>query len=130
MKTPVNGTDAAFEVEALRRRVTELEETIACYEAGLTVGCRLVQKKRGKQIHKHGYSPKHDDTHSHGELARAGAILAEYAVSHTACLAWPFAERFSPDASDVENRINAAALIVADLDRELRKEAQNRKWEG
>jgi hypothetical protein len=77
----------------------------------------LVRAERAQQIAK-GWTPEHDDNHLFGELAFAAIAYLDPA---------PLAERYWPwDLGDFKlstrrrSLVKAAALIVAELERELR----------
>lgn len=39
-------------------------------------GCDLIRQERTRQIEEEGWTPEHDDTHVHDELARLAAMYA------------------------------------------------------
>lgn len=78
---------------------------------------------------KHGYIAKHDDTHVHEELARAGAYYAlppHIRVNFPEL--WPFEpEAFKPSPQDrLRELVKAGAMIAAEIDRQLRLSTQLR----
>lgn len=101
-------------------------------EAKPKTGIELISEERERQTEKEGWTTEHDDTHSNGELATAGAC---YAIAHRkvglAAYGWPFKkvngggftepDGFKP-STELRNLIKAGALIAAEIDRLLRKE--------
>jgi hypothetical protein len=84
-----------------------------------------IVRERAVQVTK-GYTPEHDDTHVHGELAHAAAYFAMpdcadnlCAVDHTidCSIMWPF-EGEPPDRADRRAAlVTAGALILAEIER-------------
>ncbi|KKM28167.1 hypothetical protein LCGC14_1567410 [marine sediment metagenome] len=80
-----------------------------------TQAAMLIKSKRWDQIHKHGWSTEHDDAHASGELANAAAAFATGRGE-----LWPWEEHFNPSGGYLESLTNAGALILAEIERELR----------
>lgn len=58
-------------------------------------GAELIAAERRRQIEQEGWTPEHDDQHSGGELATAGAVYATPANGSWKASAWPFEASFS-----------------------------------
>lgn len=86
-----------------------------------------IREERQTQIAK-GFDAKHDDTHTKGELAAAGAayaltVAAECTLSDPDSEVWPFEEEFTPSTLyPRRNLVKAAALIVSEIERLDRSE--------
>lgn len=97
-------------------------------------GAQLIALERVRQLKIEGWSAEHDDTHTHGGLAAAGAWYANFSVgmsraglnpdinqikSDTLRLsAWPWEPKWcNPSADQVRNLVKAGALIAAEIDR-------------
>lgn len=108
----------------LESRLAALTERNAALEA-LTPFARDVLAERRRQVEVEGWTPEHDDTHTDGSLAAAGAAYAYF---------WTAAENGQPPAFDIWPRtwseewwkpgddprrglIKGAALILAEGDR-------------
>ena len=90
-----------------------------------------IAAERARQIGAYGYTPRHDDRHTGGELGLAAACYAapsrmfkaenlagrgnETFVAYKD--AWPWADRFWKPKSRREDLVRAAALIVAEIER-------------
>lgn len=92
-------------------------------------GIDLVIRERMRQIHEEGWTAKHDDAHDRGSLALAGACYAippeeRDTARLTVPYLWPFDEEWwKPTDDRMRELVKAAALIVAEIDRELRLRA-------
>lgn len=114
-----------------------MTEDSAVAITGPAVG--LVLRKRIRQIETHGYTPAHDLAHDGSEIAlgamafvHAGLALA-YGVDATRPFAvaaarefdaivqsaWPFDGELNPPGDEVECYVNAAAMLLAEIDRVL-----------
>ncbi len=88
----------------------------------------LIRAERGRQISK-GWTADHDDTHVHGEISVAAADLLLHSTderrthNYHETDAWGLAERHCKD--DVKSLVIAGALVVAELERVLRKSGGN-----
>lgn len=97
--------------------------------SGLSSAVELIAYERRRQVEQGGYTAAHDAGHGPGELLNAGisyAIRAELANDPHRIPAlppparWPWAPaEWSPRDDAVENMVRAAALIAAEIDREL-----------
>lgn len=89
-----------------------------------------IAAERVGQIEREGYSLEHDDAHNDGELARAAAVYAEYAMddgkhrsakryeaAKRAPGAWPWEAIYFKPKTRRRDLIRAAALIVAEIER-------------
>lgn len=100
-----------------------------------TPALELILAERVKQ-RASGFDEANNDNHKHGELARAGvayALAAEHqargydvlALAHmmemTQIRFWPFEKgNFKPKTDRVQNLATAAALLIAEMEREMR----------
>jgi len=100
----------------------------------VSYGAMLIAKERSRQVEEEGWTPKHDDHHTGGELAIAGACYAfDYigeAYNQEGCRQvgedfWPWAGgtmktipdmKTSPDNA-IRQLTKAGALIAAEIDR-------------
>jgi hypothetical protein len=89
-------------------------------------GIELIAQERVRQQEKEGWTPEHDDGHSHGEMAITAAC---YAVHHTDAKVLIEGEDAMPWGSCHDKRGKhsteraltiAGALIAAELDRLVR----------
>lgn len=105
-------------------------------------GAELIAAERQRQVEKEGWTPEHDDTHDHDELALAAAVYAlpdRRRSYRRRCSSWPFppdrgdttwtepahwpwsGDDFKPTPDDrVRELVKAGALIAAEIDRLLR----------
>jgi hypothetical protein len=95
-------------------------------------GVALIAVERSRQVTAEGYTPAHDARHDGSQLARAAACYALYAVGvrqlgiHPLGTAWPWPwpdADFEPGDDPVRALTKAGALIAAELDRLIAKEA-------
>lgn len=93
-----------------------------------------VVSERTRQILDEGWTPEHDDAHSEGELARAGASYALMAFSphklNRSPASWPWKSRFWKPTTSRRDLVKAAALIVAEIERIDRKVARDAREEA
>ena len=95
----------------------------------------LVIAERQRQVDAEGYTPAHDDQHVGGELALAAASYAQppgarahFNWKDTGRMAgapqtWPGRHwQWKPDGDRVRELVKASALILAEIDRLLRKD--------
>lgn len=97
----------------------------------------LVAKERVRQVIEKGYTPEHDDQHTDGSLADAGACYASTAkeivmpiYDRRSCILagvhplWPFEPEYfkKRDHDRKQQLITAAAFINAEYDRIVRLE--------
>lgn len=89
-------------------------------------GALDVALERQRQVAVEGWSPDHDDWHSFGDLALAGAAYAAHAASYFASAAWlrvaitclwPWAATWWKPRDARADLVRAGALIVAEIDR-------------
>jgi hypothetical protein len=87
-------------------------------------GVALITAERQRQVTAEGWTPEHDDTHTHFELAKAGAAYALYGgfgkmgSLDIRDLVWPWEpEGFKPSRDRVRDLAKAGALIAAEIDR-------------
>ncbi|MEF2271298.1 hypothetical protein [Pseudomonas aeruginosa] len=84
-----------------------------------------VQAKRRRQIEAEGWTPEHDDAHSHGEMARAAACYAlagssapnDGTAALLVSLAWPWDEQWWKPTSARRDLVKACALGLAEIER-------------
>lgn len=90
-------------------------------------GVDLIAAERERQVAAEGWTPEHDDTHTHHELARAGAAYALYGgfgkmPVDVRDLVWPWEpESFKPSRDRLRDLAKAGALIAAEIDRLQRR---------
>lgn len=88
----------------------------------------LVLDERYRQVHSHGWTPEHDDTHTEEELLDAGisyATMASSVASTDATPAmWPPKWEWSPEGKeDMDtNLVKGIALLLAELERRCRRD--------
>lgn len=78
-----------------------------------------IAAERARQISKEGWTPEHDDHHNDGSLARAAA---SYAAGER--LWWPWRDSDWKPKDRRRDLIRAAALIVAEVERLDRAQAE------
>lgn len=84
-----------------------------------------VQAERSRQITAEGWTPEHDDAHSHGQMARAAACYAlagssapnDGTAALLVSLAWPWDEQWWKPTSARRDLIKACALTLAEIER-------------
>ncbi|MGU0737577.1 hypothetical protein ACSESU_13795 [Pseudomonas aeruginosa] len=84
-----------------------------------------VQAERRRQVDAEGWTPEHDDKHSHGEMARAAACYAlagssapnDGTAALLVSLAWPWDEQWWKPTSARRDLIKACALTLAEIER-------------
>ncbi|MFG9975659.1 hypothetical protein ACG3QR_28225 [Pseudomonas aeruginosa] len=84
-----------------------------------------VQAERRRQITAEGWTPEHDDAHSHGEMARAAACYAlagssapnDGTAALLVSLAWPWDEQWWKPTSARRDLVKACALALAEIER-------------
>ncbi len=102
--------------------------------AGMNAVLSEIAEKRLRQMQHHGFMPEHDDRYRHNELPAAAACYALVAARpqmkvHYRNQLWPWADHWLRDGTPRELLVNAAALIVAEierLDRAARQAEQER----
>lgn len=90
-------------------------------------GIELIKQERERQISKEGWNVQHDDFHTNGELAKAGACYAcPRELSNIRPALWPFEiENYKPEEDRIRELEKAGALIAAEIDRLQRKREDN-----
>lgn len=97
-------------------------------------GAERIAAERQRQIDKEGYSHRHDDEHTCGELAMAAVCYAAHAASvqvvnkHDGRDPWPWDDEwdrrthFAPPTFEERIRLleKSGALLAAEIDRLLR----------
>ncbi|MEZ6890348.1 hypothetical protein ABL968_02820 [Pseudomonas aeruginosa] len=84
-----------------------------------------VQAERRRQITAEGWTPEHDDAHSHGEMARAAACYAlagssapnDGTAALLVSLAWPWDEQWWKPSTARRDMVKACALGLAEIER-------------
>lgn len=124
--------DAALaNVDALAVQVLKLGGTISFAhhrtdQAGQVPQAWLdVQAERRRQITAEGWTPEHDDEHSHGQMARAAACYAlagssdpnDRTAALLVSLAWPWDQQWWKPTSARRDLVKACALALAEIER-------------
>ncbi|MFS7070401.1 hypothetical protein [Pseudomonas aeruginosa] len=124
--------DAALaNVDALAVQVLKLGGTISFAhhrtdQAGQVPQAWLdVQAERRRQIEAEGWTPEHDDEHSHGQMARAAACYAlagssapnDGTAALLVSLAWPWDEQWWKPSTARRDMVKACALGLAEIER-------------
>lgn len=84
-----------------------------------------VQAERRRQITAEGWTPEHDDAHSHGQMARAAACYAlagssapnDGTAALLVSLAWPWDEQWWKPSTARRDMVKACALALAEIER-------------
>lgn len=84
-----------------------------------------VQAERCRQITAEGWTPEHDDEHSHGQMARAAACYAlagssapnDGTAALLVSLAWPWDEQWWKPSTARRDLVKACALALAEIER-------------
>ena len=99
-----------------------------------------IAAERRRQIEAEGWTPEHDDQHSDGTLALAGACYARYAATRNPVgpygypggpkpTDWPWADSWWKPKDQRRDLVRVGALIVAELERLDRVETAAARWE-
>lgn len=104
----------------------------------LTKAATDVLAERQRQISVEGWTPKHDDEHSNGQMALAAACYAcnaatwaerppnipasDYTKFASQGFRWPWAQKRWKPKSQRQDLVRAAALLLAEIERLDRKE--------
>ncbi len=106
-------------------------------------GAQLIALERNRQIKIEGWTPEHDDIHTHGEMRLAAVAYAYYVHGITPLInsgytstipidppdMWPWEKSWwKPSDDPRRNLVKAGALIAAEIDR-LRRAEQRLKAE-
>ncbi|WP_109410372.1 hypothetical protein [Pseudomonas aeruginosa] len=113
------------ERDAALARVAALESKLAELEKQEPVAWLDVQAERRRQVEAEGWTPEHDDEHSHGQMARAAACYAlagssapnDGTAALLVSLAWPWDQQWWKPTSARRDLIKAGALILAEIER-------------
>lgn len=79
-----------------------------------------VQAERRRQVEAEGWTPEHDDAHSHGEMALAAASYAAYAhveLSGDLPMFWPWGRTWWKPTTPRRDLVKACALGLAEIER-------------
>ncbi|EPO7860491.1 hypothetical protein ACUHOU_001602 [Pseudomonas aeruginosa] len=84
-----------------------------------------VQAERRRQVENEGWTPEHDDEHSHGQIARAAACYAlagssapnDGTAALLVSLAWPWDQQWWKPTSARRDLVKACALALAEIER-------------
>ncbi|MFU4909473.1 hypothetical protein ACM7ZU_18180 [Pseudomonas aeruginosa] len=84
-----------------------------------------VQAERRRQIEAEGWTPEHDDAHSHGQMARAAACYAlagssapnDGTAALLVSLAWPWDEQWWKPTTTRRDLVKACSLGLAEIER-------------
>ncbi|HBO8895340.1 TPA: hypothetical protein L5C98_005832 [Pseudomonas aeruginosa] len=84
-----------------------------------------VQAERRRQVEAEGWTPEHDDGHSHGQMARAAACYAlagssapnDGTAALLVSLAWPWDEQWWKPSTARRALVKACALALAEIER-------------
>jgi hypothetical protein len=100
----------------------------------MKTGIELISEERSRQVTQERWTPEHDDEHTLGELAMAGACYASLGAAISRAhldfkpseiyppkldnLEWPWdAKWWKPSDDPIRNLIKSGALIAAEIDR-------------
>ncbi|EOF4372734.1 hypothetical protein R6U49_00445 [Pseudomonas aeruginosa] len=84
-----------------------------------------VQAERKRQVEVEGWTPEHDDAHSHGQMARAAACYAlagssapnDGTAALLVSLAWPWDQQWWKPSTPRRDLVKACALALAEIER-------------
>ncbi|ERZ34577.1 hypothetical protein [Pseudomonas aeruginosa] len=84
-----------------------------------------VLAERRRQVEAEGWTPEHDDEHSHGQMARAAACYAlagssapnDGTAALLVSLAWPWDQQWWKPTSARRDLVKACALALAEIER-------------
>ncbi|HBP1011041.1 hypothetical protein FA210_28815 [Pseudomonas aeruginosa] len=84
-----------------------------------------VQAERRRQIEAEGWTPEHDDAHSHGQMARAATCYAlagssapnDGTAALLVSLAWPWDKDWWKPTTPRRDLVKACALALAEIER-------------
>lgn len=101
----------------------EMKSDIRSWFSGSSAALNDIAAERRRQIEVEGWSLKHDDTHSAGEMSRAAASYALSAgpekVSDLSLIhkLWPWDWSWFKPRSKRNDLVRAGALIIAEIER-------------
>lgn len=117
------------EAQGLREQIERLQVVTDASQA--TAAARDVLVECRRQVVAEGWTPKHDDDHNSGDLAKAAAAYAMAAVSQTQGytvnrppLLWPWDKAWWKPCDARRSLVKAGALILAEVERLDRADAQ------
>ncbi|EPF1835312.1 TPA: hypothetical protein ACKR1B_000015 [Pseudomonas aeruginosa] len=84
-----------------------------------------VQAERRRQVENEGWTPEHDDEHSHGQITSAAACYAlagssapnDGTAALLVSLAWPWDQQWWKPTSARRDLVKACALGLAEIER-------------
>ncbi|BAR67545.1 hypothetical protein PA8380_27180 [Pseudomonas aeruginosa] len=84
-----------------------------------------VQAERRRQVEAEGWTPEHDDEHSHSQMARAAACYAlagssapnDGTAALLVSLAWPWDQQWWKPTTPRRDLVKACALALAEIER-------------
>jgi len=102
-----------------------LSDRPTAHPTTMTLAATDVLAERRRQIEAEGWTPEHDDEHSGGQMARAGACYAlsgscppsDETAALLVDLAWPWAPKWWRPTTQRRDLVKAAALILAEIER-------------
>lgn len=114
MRDPIAVADAWTDRNELLAERAELIEAAKLPQAAADV---LAERRR--QVEVEGWTPEHDDEHTHGELAGAAACYAygEMIRPDTGAILWHWDEEWWKPSDRRRELVKAGALILAEIDR-------------
>jgi hypothetical protein len=83
-------------------------------------GVELIAEERQRQVDVEGWTEKHDDLHTSGQIAEAARCYLEgrNPAASRMIVGWPWLEKWwKPSKDPVRNLVKAGALIAAEIDR-------------
>ena len=89
-------------------------------DMGHTQAALDVLAERCRQVEAEGWTPEHDDTHSHGEMAAAAACYAFTGAQSPHEITnriWPWSFDWWKPVDNRRNLVKAGALIIAEIER-------------
>lgn len=102
-----------------------LSDRPTAHPTTMTLATTDVLTERRRQVEAEGWTREHDDTHGHGQLARAAACYAlsgscapgDETAAMLVDLAWPWPARWWKPTTSRRDLVKAAALILAEIER-------------
>ena len=105
--------------EALRKENEQLRQRIAELESNKAVSDVIAERRR--QIEVEGFTPERDDTYTECQLSDAAGCYAMFSSAYPAgdpIHYWPWDKTWwKPSDDERRNRVKAAALLIADIER-------------
>lgn len=99
----------------------------------MKTGIEIIAEERARHQDpegEEGFAAAHDDAHTAGELAMAGAAYAVSSLKTEGARAfnlWPWRrDEFNPKADRLRDLARGGALIAAEIDRLLRKQEREK----